>query len=105
MAVSADFKNSNWIQIFKRFVMFHLLCPGSGDRWRPGLRFCAHSDEVQGQEDCGGFGIVVLDRGPGDRDSVDRGSVVLWNRAVFLFLDFIGANGIFTNCVVKYVDI
>ncbi len=28
-----------------------------------------------------------------------------WDRAVFLFLDFIGANGIFTNCVVKYVDI
>ena len=68
--------------------MFHLLCPGSGDCWRSGLRFCAHSDGVRGQEDCGGSGIVVLDRGPGDRDSVDRDSVVLWNRAVFLFLDF-----------------
>ena len=45
------------------------------------------------------FWIVVL----GDRDSGDRGSG--WDRAVFLFLDFIGAYGIFTNCVVKYVDI
>ena len=100
--------------------MFHLLCPGSGDRWRPGLRICAHSDEVRGQEDCGDSGIVVLgswfwivvlDRGPGDRDSVDRDSVVLGivqcscSGISSAPMDFIGANGIFTNCVVKYVDI
>ena len=43
------------------------------------------------------FWIVVL----GDRDSGDRDSA--WDRAVFLFLDFIGAYGIFNNRV-KYVD-
>ena len=58
-------------------MIFHLLCPGSGSCWKPGLRFCAHTDGVRGQEDCGGSGIVVLDRGPGDRDSGDRDSVVL----------------------------
>ena len=82
-------------------MIFHLLCPGSGGCWRLGLRVCAHTDGVRGQEDCGGSGIVVLDRGSGDRDSGDRGSG--WDRAVFLFLDFIGAYGIFNNRV-KYVD-
>ena len=85
-------------------MIFHLLCPGSGSCWRPGLRVCAHTDGVRVQEGCGGSGIVILDRGPWDRDSVDRDSVVLWNRAVFLFLDFIRAYGIFNNRV-KYVDI
>ena len=46
-------------------MIFHLLCPGSGGCWRLGLRVCAHTDGVQGQEDCGGSGIVVPGRGSG----------------------------------------
>ena len=51
-----------------------------------------------------------MDRGPGDRDSGDRDSgdrdsVVLGIVQRSCSWIFIGANGIFTNCVVKYVYI
>ena len=54
--------------------MFHLLCPGSGDCWKPGLRLCSlrRGSRTRGLwqfVDCG-----PGDRGSGDRDSGDRDS-------------------------------
>jgi hypothetical protein len=58
--------------------------------WRlleTGLRFCAHTGGVQGQEGCGGPGSC----GSG------------WDRAVFLdFLDFAGAFWLYLTSFVKY---
>ena len=41
-------------------MIFHLLCPGFGDRWRLGLRFwcCAHTGGVQDKR-----AVAVQDRG------------------------------------------
>ena len=41
-------------------MIFHLLCPGSGDCWRLGLRFwcCAHTGGVQDKRT-----VAVQDRG------------------------------------------
>ena len=80
--------------------MFHLLCPGSGDCWKPGLRLCSLR---RGSRTRGLWRFV--DRGPGNRDSGDRDSVVLGIVQRSCSWIFIGANGIFTNCVVKYVYI